>query len=295
MAEEKIENKPALEPITLVLSGGTARGIAHIGIIEILEENKIPIKRIVGVSAGALIGGMYAAGKLKPFTKEMFNLKSKMNLFRSLSFRPGSGALLDISSFEQPIRKLIDEVKIETLPIGFVSLAYDILNDKRFIFQEGELYNAVRASISIPGLFPPFKYNKSILIDGSFSNSLPIDIARELFPNDKIIAINLEAGSKMNAKHMNILSILTYSINLQLKEMATDHEKGADLLITPDIAEGKFDFDHMKEIIKEGRNAAEKALPAILKLVTPPPAPAQPKQPDSPASNSANSADEKKE
>ncbi|MDP1729492.1 MAG: patatin-like phospholipase family protein [archaeon] len=258
------------EGITLVLSGGTARGLAHIGVIEVLEENNINIKRIIGVSAGALIGGMYAAGKLNSFKKEMFNLKSKMNILKFISFRPSNGALLDIKHFEQPIRKLIDGIKIETLPIGFVSLAYDLFNDRRFIFEEGELYNAVRASISIPGLFPPFKYNKSILIDGAFSDSLPIDIARELFPNDKIVAVNLESGSKITSKNYNLLNVLNFSINLQLKENAKSNEKSADLVITPDVVEGKWDFKHMKNIIREGRKSAKDALLEILKLVAAP-------------------------
>lgn len=265
---EQKEEKEEKQGITLVLSGGTARGMAHIGVIEVFEENKIPIKRIVGVSAGALIGGMYAAGKIKKFKKEIFNLKSKLNFFSYYkSFKMSNGGLFDLSVFEGPIKKLIDDIKIENLPVGFVSLAYDIANDKRFIFQDGDLYNAIRASISIPGLFPPFKYENSILIDGAFSDSLPIDIARELFPNDKIVAVNLESGSKINPKHYNILSMLNYSINLQLKEMAKNNEKSADLLITPLVKEGKWDFKHMRKIMKEGRTAAEKSLPEVKKLL----------------------------
>ena len=258
--------KEEQEGITLVLSGGSMRGLAHIGLLEVLEEHKIPIKRVVGVSAGALVGGIFAAGKLRKFREEMFDLKSKISFFKMLSLK-ARGSLFDIKMFEEPIKKMIDNIKIEDLPIGFVSLAYDIVNDKRVIFQEGNLYNAVRASVSIPGLFPPFKHKNSILIDGAFSDSLPIDIARELFPNDKIVAVNLEAGSKIDSKHFSILSILNYSINLQLKEMAKNSIKSADLLLTPEIKEGKWDFKHMKSIIKEGRIAGEKALPEIKKLL----------------------------
>ena len=178
-----------VKTVALVLGSGGARGYAHIGAIEILQERGYEIIAISGCSVGAMIGGVYAAGKLQAFKDwatglDQFDVLRLMDL--SLS-SPGAIRGNRVFSF---VRELIGDISIEDLPISYTAVATDLLAHKEVWFQEGPLHQAIRASVAIPSLMAPVMLGERLLVDGGLLNPLPI------FPTisshaDIILAVNL--------------------------------------------------------------------------------------------------------
>ncbi len=159
--------------VSLVLGSGGARGLAHIGVIEWLNENGFEIRSIAGSSMGALIGGIYAAGKLDVYTQWVTALK-KMDVIRLLDFSFGRSGLIKGERIIDVLKDLIGERDIEDLPISFTAVATDIGDEKEIWLNRGPLFDAIRASIAIPTIFTPHEYRGKQLLDGALVNPLPI-------------------------------------------------------------------------------------------------------------------------
>jgi NTE family protein len=181
--------------VSLVLGSGGARGFAHIGVIQWLTENGVEIESISGSSMGALIGGIYAAGKLDVYTKWVRALEKK-DVLRLLDFTFGSPGLLKGEKIMEVLRELIGDCNIEDLPISFTAVATDIQAEKEVWLDEGPLFDAIRASIGIPTLFTPFHHQGRVFIDGGLVNPIPIaPTIRDR--TDLTIAVNLSAKGKI--------------------------------------------------------------------------------------------------
>ena len=177
--------------VALVLGGGGARGYAHIGAIEVLLEHGYHITSVAGTSMGALVGGLYAAGKLEELKKTVLAVNRKQVL-----------SLIDVSlgldhiATGQKLSALLDEmtgsVHIEDLPIPFCCSASDLVSGKEYVFNTGLLSHAIRASISIPGIFSPVRMGDMVLVDGSVHNTLPLNRV-ERHDGDLLIAVNPSA------------------------------------------------------------------------------------------------------
>lgn len=185
--------------VSLVLGSGGARGLAHIGVLDWLDEHKFNIQSIAGSSMGALIGGIYAAGKLEAYKKWVVGLdKGDVLKMLDLSFSPGGlfkgGRIID------KLRDLIGDFQIEDLDYNFTAVATDIESGKEVWLTEGSLFDAIRASIAVPMVFTPFKINKHYLLDGGLVN--PVPIAPTLTDHTDItIAVNVSAAPRdMSAK-----------------------------------------------------------------------------------------------
>lgn len=178
--------------VSLVLGSGGARGYAHIGVIEILQEKGYEINAISGSSMGALIGGLYAAGKLDEFKQWILTL-DYFDIFKLITFSSMSGGLVDAQKVFDKIAIMIGDVNIEDLDIKYVAVATDINTQKEVLFTKGKLVDAIRASVSIPTIFSPIVQNDMILVDGGVLNPLPINTIEG---NDEnlIIAVNLDAN-----------------------------------------------------------------------------------------------------
>ena len=178
--------------VSLVLGSGGARGLAHIGVLDWLDEHHFNIQSIAGSSMGALVGGVYAAGKLEAYKKWVIGLdKGDVLKMLDLSFSPGGlfkgGRIID------KLRELIGDRKIESLDYNFTAVATDIETGKEVWITEGSLFDAIRASISVPLVFTPFKYNHHYLLDGGLVN--PVPIAPTLTDQtDLTIAVNVAAA-----------------------------------------------------------------------------------------------------
>jgi NTE family protein len=180
-----------MENIALVLSGGGARGIAHIGVIEILEERGYKISSISGSSMGALVGGMYAAGKLDEFKEWMCSL-DKMKVFSLVDFTFSSNGLVKGDKVLNAIKKFVPDINIEDLKIDFSATASDITNHKEIIYRTGSMYEAIRASIAIPTVLKPVIKDGSVIVDGGVMNNIPIENVKRQ-KGDLLVAVYVSA------------------------------------------------------------------------------------------------------
>lgn len=175
--------------VSLVLGSGGARGLAHIGIIHWLEEHGYRIESIAGCSMGALIGGIYAAGRLDDYELWVRGI-DRMGIFSLLDFSFGRGGLFKGERLIATLKSLVGEMQIEDLPISFTAVTADIVREREVWLNKGPLFDAIRASISMPLFFTPVRHNGITLIDGSVFNPVPIAPTYHDL-TDLTIAVNL--------------------------------------------------------------------------------------------------------
>lgn len=184
------------QTVSLVLGSGGARGLAHIGVIHWIKENDYDIRSISGCSMGALIGGVFACGKLDIF-EEWVRAISKIDIARLLDVSWGKQGLVEGERIITTLKKLIGDRQIEELPIEYTAVAADIKREKEVWLKRGSLFDAIRASISLPLFFTPFEMNGMKLLDGGILN--PVPIAPTFEDNtDLTIAVNLGAPPSGN-------------------------------------------------------------------------------------------------
>ena len=159
--------------VSLVLGSGAARGLAHIGVIDSLSSHNLEIRSISGTSMGALVGGIYAAGKLDTYRHWVCGL-SRADVFRLLDLSFDTGGLFKGDRIIRLLSRLIGDRHIESLPIPFTAVATDIELGREVWLRRGSLFDALRASMAIPAVFTPHIYHGRVLIDGGVVNPLPI-------------------------------------------------------------------------------------------------------------------------
>jgi len=174
-----------------VLGSGGARGIAHIGVIRALVNHGFEITSIAGTSMGAVIGGVYAAGKLDEYEEWMRSL-SKMKVFNLVDFTMSSQGIIKADRVLTEIMKFIPDRLIEDLPIKYAAVATDILHHKEVVMTDGSLFEAIRASISIPLVITPVRKNETLFVDGGILNPVPVNrVSRQA--GDILVAVNLNS------------------------------------------------------------------------------------------------------
>lgn len=236
----------------LVLGAGGARGFAHLGILQVLEEEKIPMDVVVGCSAGAIFGALWCAGlDLYRIERLMVYPGFTKKLLDPAVSREGivkGDKILDV------LRLLTKDMTFEELKIPLAIVATDIETGELVTFREGNVAQAVRASISIPGFFRPYRYQGRLFVDGAVKNRLPVHIAREMGA-EKVLAIDVKKG--MMSKLTSVMDVLLQSIEILEDEVFRAHCLDADLLIQPDIGHiGSLQFDRAEEAIRLGRTTA---------------------------------------
>ncbi|MGV7107181.1 patatin-like phospholipase family protein [Flavobacterium sp. U410] len=202
--------------ITLVLSGGGARGIAHIGVIEELVRMGYTINSISGTSMGALVGGIYAVGKLDEFKQWLFKI-NKQRIFQLIDFSFSSQGLVKGERIFREIKTFIPDANIEDLIIPYAATAYDIANYREVVFKQGSLFNAIRASISIPTVLTPVVMGNAVLVDGGVANNVPINNAIRS-ENDLLVAVHV------NAEVVDNKISVTHEKDLKALQLMDDHE-----------------------------------------------------------------------
>lgn len=178
--------------VSLVLGSGGARGLAHIGIIQVLEEKGYEIKSIAGCSIGALVGGVYAAGKLDEYEEWVRNLK-KMDIVNMMDIAWEGGGLVKGDKIVQKMVDIVGDLQIEDLPIKFTAVATELESGMEVWISKGRLFDAIRSSISLPLFFTPVERRENLLVDGGVVNPVPI---APTFDDDTDLTIAVNLGGK---------------------------------------------------------------------------------------------------
>ena len=259
----------------LALSGGAARGAAHIGVLEILEKEGIPIDMIAGTSAGAVAGALYAqrpnASRIKQQALEL-NWK-RLAPLADLSL-PKTGFIKGKKIKDLLISSFGGDVKFRDLGIPFACVATDIESGEEVVINSGSVPEAVRASISIPAIFTVVSRGGRYLVDGSLVNPVPVSVVKRMGA-DFVIAVNVipdvaEHAHRVNkereegAKEPNIIHILMQSTYIGTYALVRASLEEADIVIEPQTAHiGASEFHHAQEGILQGELAAQAAIPDI--------------------------------
>ena len=277
--------------IALVLSGGGARGLAHIGAIETLESHGYEITSIAGCSMGALIGGMYAAGKL-PEVKDWVLALDRRKVLSLVDFSLSLTHLVKGDRVMEALKEIVPDVNIEDLPIPYTAVATDWNSGKEVIFDHGSLYDAIRASISIPLFLNPVRREDMLLVDGGLVNSLPLNrVVRHL--GDLLFGINVSThdyqgellmqqfverkllsksmpAAVMNRimKHFEGININYVTLLMRTIAIMLEQNTRQQILISrPDLVVqvpmkryGVFDFDKAAAILQIGKHKTSRAL-----------------------------------
>jgi len=184
--------------VSLVLGSGGARGMAHIGIIRCLEDRHYKITNIAGASIGALVGGFYAAGKLDQYERWVCALE-RTDVLRLLDLSFNGGGIFKGHKIMDVLKRQVGDAQIEHLPIEFTAVAVDIERQREIWFNDGSLFEAVRASIAIPSVFKPHPYRGMMLVDGGVLNPVPIAPTLRT-QTDMTIAVNLNGRAEMPSR-----------------------------------------------------------------------------------------------
>ena len=282
--------------VGLALSGGGAKGLAHIGILQVLEDMGVKIDYIAGTSMGSIIGGLYAAGYSPKQMLEMVRHVDWMDAFSSTPQRRllrydqkdrESRYLFEVGLSEGKIMLptgLITDYKLlallnryclpvadirdfSKLRIPYRAVATDLATGRKVTLTHGNLAQAMRASMSIPTIFPPFELNGRLLVDGGLVENLPVETVKAMGA-DVVIAVNVGSPLRKKDQLDNFLAVLDQITTFQIAESTRRQAKLADLLITPKLGGyGTASFDHPVEIYKIGLKAGQEAQDRVYALL----------------------------
>jgi len=258
--------------VSLVLGGGGARGIVHIGIIRVLEEKGYQIEEVVGCSIGALIGAAYVEGKLSPLEDWMKTL-TKRQVFKLLDFsNPFYGILKGEKIFET-LKHIFPDKPIEDMKIPFRAIATDLRSENEIIFEKGSIYEAIRASIAIPAVFTSIQIDGQNLVDGGVINPLPINFVKDGKRN-LVIAVNLDGkpdanyGSLTIGNSKNSISILQeafFVMRRRLAQLSIDLYKPDIVINVPHNIASLWAYSNSPFLIEKGIELANQNIPNIRK------------------------------
>ena len=232
---KKEQNRPI---IALVLGSGGARGYAHIGAIQVLEQSGIHPDFIVGTSAGSIVGSLYASGKN---ANQIRDIALNMKASDVRDIRLDMKGFFDGQKVEDYVNKQVSDMPLQSLPIPMYVVATQLKEGKKVVFNYGNIGQAVRASVSIPSMFIPTKIGADEYVDGGLVSPVPVDVARKLGA-DIIIAVDILA-QPMYTETSNVWGLFNQNINIMQKNLAQIELKNADIVIQPDLREKVHIFD----------------------------------------------------
>ncbi|MBO8171079.1 MAG: patatin-like phospholipase family protein [Bacillaceae bacterium] len=245
--------------VGLALGSGGARGLAHIGVLKVLERHQIPVHMMAGSSMGSLIGAFYACG-LDPDMLEKLALNLKRKHWMDVTV-PGMG-FINGNKIKDMIRMLTRGKNIEDLDIPFAVVATDIESRERVVFRRGPIADAVRASISIPGIFVPERIDGRLLVDGGVIDRVPISVVKDMGA-DIVLAVDV-AMNTATFKISTIFDVIAQTIDVMEQEIFRHRVADADVMIRPDVGNySATSYTNLDKIIDEGERAAESVIDQI--------------------------------
>jgi NTE family protein len=264
----------ARKKVGLALGGGAARGLAHIGVLETLEQEGIPIDMVAGTSIGAIVGAFYAYTKDIPLMKTLAVEvgKKRLRFFTDLTI-PRTG-ILSWHWVETRLKKFIDGVRFEDLKIPFACVAIDIDNGDEVILKEGLVWEAARASATVPVALSINPWHGRYLVDGGIGNPVPVSVLKNMGA-DIIIAVNVLRDSTAldkkpgKTKEPGIFNIMLKTIYIYSYRTITASMAGADVIIEPEMEGiGFTDFHRAEECMRRGAHAVRThAIPEIKRIL----------------------------
>ena len=253
--------KPA--KVAVVLGAGASKGFAHVGVLKVLEAQKIPIDLVVGTSAGSFVGSLFASG-IDAFGLQKIALALQKDDVIDLTL-PDNGFVRG-DKLEYFINKTVRQTPLERLKIPFRAVATHLQSGEEIVFATGNTGRAVRASCSIPGVFQPVRIGDKTYVDGGVVSPVAVDAARKAGA-DVVIAVDIST-SVATAVTEGILDTILQSIDIMYAKIAKAQLKDADVIIRPQVSHiGSSDFDKRSEAIFEGEKAATLALPQIRQIL----------------------------
>ncbi len=255
--------------IGLALGGGFARGIAHIGVLKVFEEENVPVSFVAGTSVGALIGAAYCSGVSPAELEEIASKVRFRDLARWTLSRYGFATNLRMINF---LNKVLKVKTFEELKTPLAITATDFASGEGVVFRSGPLADPVRASCAYPGVFLPVTVNGRLLVDGMLAHALPTRPLRDMGA-ERVIAVSLKsnwAAGGEGPKH--IFDVIGQCFAIAQNMNSEQARKSADLIIEPDVTGYRYDdFEHSAELVQLGERCARAALPEIRKWLEPAP------------------------
>lgn len=249
--------------VGLALGAGMARGLAHIGVLKVLEEAGIGVDCIAGTSMGSLVGALYACGlKLKMIIRLAQRISRRT--WMDLTF-PRRG-LIAGERLESLLYMLTGRRSFAELPLPLAVVAVDLIGGEKVVLEEGSVARAVRASCAVPGIFSPVAMGDRLLVDGGVLQRVPASVVRAMGA-DLVIAVDV--GVNVGDYRINhIFDVLSRSIEIMSREIHQAQSEDADLLVTPGVDDiGPFDFHCVEEAICRGESAMRHLLPQLTKML----------------------------
>jgi len=259
--------------LSLALGGGAGLGWAHIGVLRALEESPIEIAAIAGTSIGAIAGASFAAGKLD-YLEETARTANYRTMLRFMDPAFKRGAMMGARTIEKELQAELGHLDFEDLPYPVAAIAADLISGDTIVMKSGKVVPAIRASMSLPGIFKPVEFEGRLLVDGGAALPVPVSPARELAPDALCLSINLQddfvnraimAGiGREDGKEPNSIAIVRASVGLSLRNLG----RYSLALDPPDFAMspmvGHIDmqnFTRADELIDIGRRESEALIP----------------------------------
>ena len=250
--------------VGLALGGGFARGFAHLGVLQVLEQNHIPISHIAGTSVGSILGAAYASGA--PLARIIETCRTLR--FRDIArWRVSRLGLASNHRLGNLVERVFESRRFEDLRIPLAVVATDLTSGEPVVFTQGNLVDAIRASCAFPGLFEPVEIGTRCLADGGLVAPVPTRAARDLGAATVIgVSVGMQDGHR--GALTNIFQVVSRAVSAAQKHQLEIWERHADLVLRPDVQSLAWDdFDRADEAIAAGAAAALRALPRIEKLL----------------------------
>jgi NTE family protein len=262
-APKEIKPPSRQAKVAVVLGAGASKGFAHIGVLKVLESNKIPVHMIVGTSAGSFVGALYAYG-FNAFELQKLSFSLQKDDIVDLTI-PDNGFIKG-EKLEGYINYILRNTPIEKLRIPFYAVATDIQTGKEVVFGSGNTGTAVRASCSIPGIFVPPVISGKMYVDGGVVSPVAVDAAKR-YGADIVIAVDISSDVE-SAMPTGTIDTILQSIGIMYSKLSAVQLARADVVIKPKVGYiVSSDFSKRHEAVLEGEKAAIEALPKILEIM----------------------------
>jgi NTE family protein len=249
--------------IGLALGGGAARGLAHIGVLKVLQEEGIRIHCVAGTSAGSLIGSLFCAGLSWEKIKE---IAQDIDWSDLVSPTWPSLGIVNPDKLEKTVNKFVQKKRFEDLSIPFRAVAVDITSGEEVVLRSGSVARAVRASCSIPGIFQPTEVEGRLLVDGGLVNDVPTDVVRDMGA-DRVIGVDLNADRVVPKRPENLIEIFFRSLNILIHNSAQKARRVADVMVVPRLAGFAYhDLSRLDELIARGEQAMRDQIETLSKI-----------------------------